>query len=201
MTTFLTTLFIGFSTFAAFLPPETPVGIWEFNYTYEVTNLRIAEVVASPGNKPSARVVELRKNGFLCIHQSPVKYLCTKNIADAELTTSQEDYLISRFEGFQIEFFPTPNQPQMIFDGATQTDYLMKQNLKIEGSKYSQYGMTVSADGITHYKFLAEDEESTNLLATFQNSIFAIPVVLQSKIGDQTLGYSINVFLESPTGI
>ncbi len=197
--TLLLTLIIGNSTFAAFSPPAIPLGIWNFNETYKVTNLRVSEIVASPGNKPSDRVIELRNSGFLCIHQSPVKYLCTKNLKDAELTTNQEAYLIDRFKGFQIEFLPTVHQAQLIFDGSEQSDYLMKQNLTLAGSNYSQYGITVSSNGITHFKFIAENDESPNIIATYENSIFAIPVIMQSKINGQTWGYSLNVFLAKLT--
>ena len=61
-------LFLTSLAFSA-LPPLVPAGAWSFQQSYQVTNLRMAEVVPSPGNKPSDRVVELRQSGFQCIHQ------------------------------------------------------------------------------------------------------------------------------------
>lgn len=188
--------FVCYPAFAAFAPPAIPVGLWVFQNNYQVTNLRMAEVVSSPGNKPSARVVELRKDGFLCIHQNPVKYLCTKNKANASLSPEQENFVTERFAGSRLEFLPTENQPELIFDGFQQTDYFMSQNLKFGEAKFSQYGITVSANGTTHFKIIAEDDESPNLIATYQNFSFYIPVILQSQVGSQTWGYSLDIILQ-----
>jgi hypothetical protein len=195
---FLITILLLLVSFAiaAEAPPKAPIGLWSFQNLYQVTNLRIAEVVPSPGNKPSARVSELRKLGYLCIHKSTTKYLCSKNFKNAKLTPAENDFVLNRFANFKLHFLFTENQPQLTHDGSQQKDYFMSQDVKINGIKYSSYGVTVMQSGEVYFKFIAEEEGSPNLILSYRDLVFSLPVVLQTKPEGQTWGYSLDVMLQ-----
>lgn len=180
---------------AAIPAPQVPMGLWQFKKQYAVTNLQKAEVVPSPAGQPAKRVSELRADGFLCIHQSPTKYLCSKNETGSKLTPAQESFVFARFAEYQIEFQPTVEEPILTFDGSTQSDYFIQQKVQIIQAKYTKYGITVLQNGDTYFKFIPENEEDPNLVISFKNSIFSLPVILQTTVGNQTWGYYVSVFL------
>ena len=72
----------------------------------------------------------------------------------------------------------------------------MSQKVKIRDSKYTQYGLSVMSTGETYFKFMTEDEDAPNLIFNFTNSVFLLPVILQTTPNGQTWGYSIKVNFE-----
>lgn len=179
----------------SFASPEVPIGSWSFQNRYIVNSLRMAETVPAPDKKPTARVKKLRDKGFLCIHKSPTVYLCTKIVKDVQLSKEQEKFVIERFQGFQMDFAPTQNQPKVTFDGSTQTDYLMAQDVKVAGTKYSRYGITVMNSGEVYFKFVSDSEGPSFVMSQFEES-FGLPMILQTKVNSQTWGYYLNVLFD-----
>lgn len=179
----------------AIASPRVPIGIWRFQKQYSLNYLRIAESVPVADKRPPARVKVLRSEGFQCIHKSVDEYLCTKFLREANLTASQEEFLRKRFDGFQIEFLPTQNQPLLSFDGSTQTDYFMAQDVKFAEAQFSRYGITVLNSGEVYFKFVSDSQGARYVIQQF-GEIFALPMILQTKNEMQTWGYYLNVLFE-----
>ncbi len=171
-----------------------PVGNFAYNHEVKITKKRSAETVIRDSNEGSARIKELKKNGYSCIRKDQVKSLCTKtetNLPTPEfIQVAVDNYL----EGI-VFTFPGTGEPTIIFDGAN-TEWLVQEDVMLGNKKVGMYKITKTFDGPWYISFPVSEEQGIGTLNLESNEHLGLPLTLERKENGQTAGYFITASLK-----
>ena len=183
-------LYLALSAF----PYTIPVGFFSSKGNVVTENLRIAEVVDHTVQAGKDRIIELRKDKFICISQSQIKTICSKNTGPVETPEEFKQAVAKKLQNFTFDFSKPENEPQSYQDISQTHTYNVLAPVRLGAKTISMYQFVYYYE--TGRQVLAfpvsEDQPIGNLV--WINNELGLTLVVSQKVGVQTYGYILKAY-------
>lgn len=183
-------------------PLYRPIGRYVYQNEIQITKKRTAETVSHISNEGQSRIKQLKKSGFICIRKSQSESVCQKNELNVNPIPEFIQQAVDQYFQNAWLYFPGVVVPELTFDGATQ-EWFVRERIQIGSGKVDMYKIVNSNDEVKRW-YLTLPVSETNgigLIEIKNQALLAIPMILQSKSDEQTIGYFIDVHFQSSTFI
>ncbi len=178
-------------------PLYRPIGLYQYQNDIQITKKRTAETVSHQTNEGQVRIKELKRSGFICVRKNQIDSICQKNeFLIHPIPDFVQKAVDQYFQDGEMNF-PGTAIPALTFDGATQ-EWFLRETIKIGSGKVEMYKIVNTNDQVKRW-FLSLPISETNgigLIEIKNQNLLAIPMVLQSKSNNQTIGYFIDAYFK-----
>lgn len=175
-------------------PYTIPVGFFSYKGNVVTENLRIAEVIDHTVQFGKDRIKELRKDQFICLRQSQVKTICSKNTGPVETPEEFKQAVAKKLQNFTFDFSKPETEPQSYQDVSQSHTYNVYTPVRLGAKLLSWYQFVhyyESGKQVLAFP-VSEDQPIGNLV--WINGELGLTLVVSQKVGVQTYGYILKAY-------
>lgn len=175
--------------------PLRPIGTFVYEGEVLVSNKRSAVTVSHITAEGQAKIKNYKSMNFICIRRSQKESICQKNEALKVVPDFARDAVDKFLQGRHFDFSGV-GEPELIYDGAT-TEWLVREPVSLGGKKIDLYKIVKTHEGKWNLSFPVSVEQPLTNMDLFSANHLALPLVLQAKEGELTVGYFLSAQLKT----
>lgn len=164
---YVTAALISFFSVSLFAAEPMPIkkleGLFKYSGNFEVTLVARTEMVPQTTPEGTARIKELRKDGYTCINKNLQIKRCRKawkpDVPPAGTAEALEKFMAN----IEVEFLPGTSEPELGYDGSKQ-EWWVKDQVRVIKKVVNLYRVTRTQDRDLFISFpVSEDQPLGNL--------------------------------------
>lgn len=187
VTIFLTVFYFCFSALAAVTPELRPEGLYLYAGELLVSKKRSAISISHVNVEGQAKIKNYKRQNFICIRKNQKETICQKNEAVKETPEFAKLAVSNLLAGKTFEFSGT-GQVELIHDGAD-TEWLVTEPVILAGAKIKLFKIIRQNNGIWAMSFPVSEEQGIANMYLYSNTSLGLPLILQRKEAELTVGY------------
>lgn len=176
-------LMISTVALAAKIPVPTPrfSGLYEYQGNFDIQKIRRTELVPFLTTEGERRLKELRQSGYTCIRKNAQIHRCAKDWKPDAVPEGIAESLQEFMQSVQVEFFAGESEPELIHDGSSVQQWVVRDQVRLMRSKVSLYRINRTYEGRISLNFPVSEEQPLGTLNFHNKTRLGLVLVANAK--------------------